>query len=368
MALVRPQDLLLTFESDGRLLVKSPSRNIGVKAPPPVAAILSACTQPQTRETIEQIVGPWAGPLYDALANAGLLVSADEAEDTPVMFHNYAGIEVHRRMLQDETRLHRYWQALNAVVKPGDVVIDAGSGTGVLAIMAALCGAKKVYAIEQSEFARSIPSVAMASGVGDIVEVVQGNFSKVRLPEKADVLVTETFGAWCYAEDPCPDVSKCVTNNVKENGIVIPRAVRMWVAPMNQCPDSLLNPFRAYENGVNLTPLLGDAMGRGHIMTPSVEDIGAPIDIGVYPFPSHWPIETTFTLDSACEALCVWYDLLMTEGITLPTGPSDPRTHWKQSVLPVALSAGNHHITIGPAPEDRRTLLVHIDGREVRLR
>ena len=368
MSLVRPQDLILTFEDDGRILVKSPSRNVGVKAPPPVAAILSACTQPQTRASIEQLVGPWAGPLYDALANAGLLVAPDEADDTPVMFHNYSGIEVHRRMLQDDVRLKGYWDGLQAVIKPGDVVIDAGSGSGVLAIMAALCGAKKVYALEQSEFARSIPSVAKASGVEDIVEVVQGDFSKVRLPEKADVLVTETFGAWCYAEDPCPDVSKCVKNNVKETGLVIPYAIRMWIAPMAQCPKPLLEPFRVYDTGVNLTPLLGDARGRGHIMSPSPKEVGVPHELGVYAFPSHWPIESTFTLDAPCDALCVWYDLMMAEGVTLPTGPNDPLTHWKQSVLPVALSKGNHHITIGPAPEDRRTLLVHIDGRDVRLR
>ena len=191
-----------------------------------------------------------AGPLFDALAGAGLLIPPDEAEDTPVMFHNYAGIEVHRRMLQDEARLKGYWEGLKAVVKPGDVVIDAGSGTGVLAIMAALCGARKVYALEQSEFSRSIPSVAEASGVGDIVEVVQGDFSKVRLPEKADVLVTETFGAWSYAEDPCPDVSKCVTHNLKEDGIVVPHAVRMRFAPMDTCPSTLLHPFRKYDTGV----------------------------------------------------------------------------------------------------------------------
>ena len=368
MALVRPQDLLLTFEPDGRILVKSPSRNVGVMAPPPVAAILSACSQPQTRESIEGMVGPWAGPLFDALAGAGILVSPEEASDTPVMFHNYAGIEVHRRMLQDEARLQGYWNGLKAVVKPGDVVMDAGSGTGVLATMAALCGASKVYALEQSEFARSIPAVAKASGVGDIVEVVRGDFSKVRLPEKCDVMVTETFGAWSYAEDPCPDVSKCAAHNLKPDGIVVPNAVRMWLAPMEECPSGLVHPFRRYENGVDLTPLKADAEGRGHIMITDPATVGTPIDMGTYGFPGHWPISATFTLDAPCEALCCWYDLLMADGVILPTGPHDPLTHWKQSVLPVALSAGTHHIELGPAPEDRRTMLIEIDGREVRLR
>ena len=35
---------------------------------------------------------------------------------------------------------------------------------------------------------------------GDRVVVVQEDFSRVELPEKADVLVTETYGAWAFGE------------------------------------------------------------------------------------------------------------------------------------------------------------------------
>jgi hypothetical protein len=234
--------------------------------------------------------------------------------------------------------------------------------------MAALCGAKRVYALEQSEFSRSIPAVAEASGVGDIVQVVRGDYSKVILPEKCDVMVTETFGAWSYAEDPCPDVSKCAANNLKPDGIVVPHAVRMWLAPMAECPTGILDPFRRYDTGVNLTPLLGDARRRGHITIADPATVGAAIDVGTYAFPSHWPIETEFTIPEDCNALCVWYDLLMAPGVVLPTGPHDPLTHWKQSVLPATLSAGTYSLRLGPAPEDRRTLLVDIDGLEIRLR
>ena len=58
----------------------------------------------------------------------------------------------------------------------------------------------------------------------------------------------------------------------------------------------------------------------------------------------------------------------MADGVVLPTGPNDPLTHWKQSVLPVSLEPGTYQIDLIPAPEDRRTLLILIDGREVRLR
>ncbi len=367
-ALVRPHDLIATFAEDGRVLIKSVSRGAGVKAPPWAVGVLAICSQPRTRQQVIAAMGPNAGGIFDALLDAGLLVDPAEADETPVMFANYAGIEVHRRMLTDEPRLAGYWAGLKATIRPGDVVIDAGSGTGVLATMAALCGAARVYALEQSDFAEAIPAVAAASGVGEKVIVVRGNLASTVLPEKARVLVTETFGAWAFAEDPVPDISRCIDNNLLPDGVVVPGQVRLWAAGMPTAPPALLHPFRRRPEGVDLTPLLTDARGRGHITAVSPDRIGPAQCLAEVPFPSAQRLTCSLTLAAPCEALCCWYDLLMAPGVVLPTGPSDPMTHWKQSVLPFALPAGEHEVHIGPAPEDRRTLLVEIGGHAVRLR
>lgn len=368
MALVRPRDLMMSFEPDGRVLLRSVSRGIGVKAPPWAAPILALCSEPAERAQVEATMGPQAAQLFDSLAAAGLLVPPEEAAQTPVLFGNYAGIEVHRRMLVDEVRLDAYRRALEAVVKPGDVVIDAGSGSGVLAVMAALAGAEKVYALEQSDFAEMIPVVAEASGVGDVVEVVRGDFMFTETPRKARVMVTETFGAWAFAEDPVPDVGACKARNMTEDAVVIPGSVKLWAAAMPTAPRAIYTPFRKREDGVDLTPLMLDAAGRGHIMVVDPETVGEAQLVAEVVFPGPETITGTITLAEPCEALCCWYDLEMAPGITLSTSPHEPVTHWKQSVLPFRLPAGTHEIYIGPAPEDRRTLLVEIGGHEVRLR
>ena len=58
-------------------------------------------------------------------------------------------LHFHRAMIQDLTRTDRYLQAILDPVRPGDVVIDIGCGTGLLAMFACMAGARHVYAFEQ---------------------------------------------------------------------------------------------------------------------------------------------------------------------------------------------------------------------------
>lgn len=62
----------------------------------------------------------------------------------------YNELVSHQTMIQDETRTQGYMEAIEKAVDPGDTVIDFGSGTGILAIKAAKCGANKVWAIERN--------------------------------------------------------------------------------------------------------------------------------------------------------------------------------------------------------------------------
>ena len=65
---------------------------------------------------------------------------------------NFAGLAEHEEMLSDSVRVQAYHRGIRRNVRPGDVVVDLGTGTGLLAFMASRAGAKKVYAVEHSDF------------------------------------------------------------------------------------------------------------------------------------------------------------------------------------------------------------------------
>lgn len=368
--------MLATFEPDGMLLVRSVSSGNGILVDSYAVALLATCSAPRSRDEVVDVLGEPAGELFDQLEAVGLLLPPEQVENTPVLFGNFAGIEAHRRRLADEVRLEAYRQALEVTLQPGDVVIDAGAGSGALSVLAARAGAARVYAIERTELAMVARQVALDSGVGEQVVVLQDDFRQVVLPEPASVLVTETFGAWALAEAAAPDLRACAERNLLPGGITIPHSISLWLAPMRRAPLDLLRPFRQRPDGIDLTCLREDARGQSANRLIRPEQLGAPVQLGTFPLTwdlDHEVLEAEIEVQGPCEALCGWFVLHLAPGVDLSTSPLDPPTHWQQTVLPVELPRGSHRLRLELtlAPEDRRTLVVEISGavrQSVRVR
>ena len=70
-------------------------------------------------------------------------------------------------MLEDHKRTGAYYQAVmqNRRQFEGKVVLDVGTGSGILAIFAANAGARKVYAVEATPMAKFAQSLVEHNGV-----------------------------------------------------------------------------------------------------------------------------------------------------------------------------------------------------------
>jgi protein arginine N-methyltransferase 1 len=103
-------------------------------------------------------------------------------------------VDEHRQYLADPVRLDAFERAIRTTVKPGDVVADVGSGTGVLAFLACRAGAARVYAIESTGMIEVARTIAAANRFSDRITFISRHSTEVTLPEPAAVVVGDLAG------------------------------------------------------------------------------------------------------------------------------------------------------------------------------
>ncbi len=103
-------------------------------------------------------------------------------------------VEWHVSLLNDSARVAAYAQAIAAIVKPGDVVVDLGAGTGVMSLLACRAGASRVYAIEGGGMVEMVRRIARANGLEDRIVCLYGDSKQVELPERVDVAIADQTG------------------------------------------------------------------------------------------------------------------------------------------------------------------------------
>lgn len=71
-------------------------------------------------------------------------------------------------MLEDHKRTGAYYNAVieNKRLFKDKVVLDVGTGSGILAIFSAMAGARKVYAVEATDMAKNARKLVAANKVG----------------------------------------------------------------------------------------------------------------------------------------------------------------------------------------------------------
>lgn len=133
-------------------------------------------------------------------------------------------------MIADKARMDPYIYALKAVIKPGSVVVDIGTGTGMHALAACKFGARVVYAIEPNDAIHLARELAIENGYADRIEFIQDIATHVTLPEKADVIVSDLRGVLPLHERHIPDIIDARQRFLAPGGVLIPKRDTIWVA------------------------------------------------------------------------------------------------------------------------------------------
>jgi Ribosomal protein L11 methyltransferase (PrmA)/Arginine methyltransferase oligomerization subdomain len=199
-------------------------------------AVLNVFAQPTSvQEAMTQLrtsgVQDWMdlSSTINRLFQAGALrLESDGDAVAPELRSGFDAPPIHIAMLNDRSRTEGFLRAISETVQPGDVVIDIGTGTGILAVAAARAGAARVYAIEAGEMGDIAEQVFHASDTRERLELVRGWSTSIELPERADVLISEIIGCDPFAERVLAATLDARRRLLKPGARYVPRNISVY--------------------------------------------------------------------------------------------------------------------------------------------
>lgn len=126
-------------------------------------------------------------------------------------------------MIANHVRTNAYAQALRQAIKPGGVVLDIGTGSGFFALLACQFGARQVIAIEPADAIQVARQIAAANGYAEKIMFIQDLSTRVTLPERADVIISDLRGALPLYQHHIPTIVDARQRLLAPSGVLIPQ-------------------------------------------------------------------------------------------------------------------------------------------------
>lgn len=168
--------------------------------------------------------------------------------------------DFHSLLLNDSPRMSAYKAAIFSAVQPGDIVVDLGTGTGILAVWALQAGASHVYAIDFNETVLLQAKKHVAEhGFSGRCTFYQDISYRVQLPEKCDLVISEIIGNIGDNEDFLAILKDARQRFLKPDGRLLPEKVVSYLTPIEalSAHDQIgLNICRVVNRSYDLTHLL----------------------------------------------------------------------------------------------------------------
>lgn len=141
----------------------------------------------------------------------------------------------HFPMMQDEIRNRAFQEAIERAVRPDLKVLDIGSGSGLLAMMAARAGAREVHSCEMNPaIAATAKEIVERNGYADQVTIHARSSRKIDadtdLGGRADLVISEIIGKDLVSEKVLPSLQDAVRRLAKPDARFIPQGGQIRVA------------------------------------------------------------------------------------------------------------------------------------------
>lgn len=247
-------------------------------------------------------------------------------------------------MIADARRTEAYREALRLTVRPGAVVVDVGTGTGLFALMACRFGARKVYAIEPDDIIEVAREVVAANACADRVELIQACSSAVELPERADVLVSDLRGVLPPFGRHLPSIIDARERLLKPDGVLVPAVDTLWGAVVEspRLYGTHVTPWKEAPCGFDLEPLQRMNVNNWTRARIVPEDLltepacWAALDYrSIAQADIRGELRWTALRAGVAHGLSLWFDTRLAEDVELSSGPSGPELIYGSAFFPL---------------------------------
>lgn len=263
-------------------------------------------------------------------------------------------ISDHRRMVADSLRTQAYAEALRRTVGPQTAVVDIGTGTGIFALLACRFGARRVYAIEPDDIIQVARDLASANGCADRISFIQDISTRVSLPERAQVIVSDLRGVLPLSQRHLPSIIDARDRLLAPGGTLIPQRDTLWAAPVEASDvyALLLAPWDVPHYDLDFQParhIAANTWSKARVRPDQLltaPQCWATLDYGSIDRPEvstdlRWAASRAGT----GHGVCVWFDTTLIDGVGFTTGPGGPELIYGSGFFPwpepVRLAAGD---------------------------
>ena len=249
-------------------------------------------------------------------------------------------VQVYAAMIYDRRRVEAYQRALQLAVNPNSVVVDIGTGLGILAFLASKAGARKVYAIEPDEVIGVARELARVNSL-ERIEFIEGISTSVKLPEPADVIVHDVAGAIPVYGQSLQSIVDARKRFLKPHGTLIPKRDILWAGVVNAAA------FHARQIAPSMDRAFGLDMRVAWNMAANVacnkmfaDLLTEPQRIAILDYSEvedpnvHRQITCHVVRGGIGHGISVWFDRILADGVYFSTAPNERDMVYGRLFLP----------------------------------
>ena len=247
------------------------------------------------------------------------------------------------QMISDNIRTDAYARALKRIVKRTSVVVDIGAGTGILSLLAAQLGARKIYAIEPSDVIYLGREIAAENGYENRIEFIQEMSTRVTLPEQVDIIVSDMNGVLPLFEQHLPSLIDAQRRLLAPGGTIIPWQATLWMA-LVEAPKLFRRhtiPWETNRYGLDMRAVLRCTTNTWRKGQVKLEQLltepkrWATLDYRGLDNPNvSGDIKSTIRKAGTGHGIIVWFDSELFDGVCFSNAPDAPELIYGSAFFP----------------------------------